>query len=61
MNSPTGILISAANRTQLMAYQMGTLTSFLPGFLLSVALVGLLFFSGIWYFRRTEKGFADVI
>ena len=31
----TGILISAANRSQLMAYQMGTLTSFLPGFLLS--------------------------
>ena len=31
----TGILISAANRTQLMAYQMGTLTSFLPAFLLS--------------------------
>ncbi len=31
----TGILISASNRTQLMAYQMGTLTSFLPGFLLS--------------------------
>jgi ABC-2 type transport system permease protein len=30
-----GILISAANRTQLMAYQMGTLTSFLPAFLLS--------------------------
>ncbi len=34
---------------------------YLPGFLLSVALVALLFFSGIWYFRRTEKGFADVI
>lgn len=31
----TGILISASNRTQLLAYQMGTLTSFLPGFLLS--------------------------
>ena len=31
----TGILISAANRSQLMAYQMGTLASFLPGFLLS--------------------------
>jgi ABC-2 type transport system permease protein len=30
-----GILISAANRSQLMAYQMGTLTSFLPAFLLS--------------------------
>ena len=31
----TGILISASFRTQLLAYQMGTLTSFLPGFLLS--------------------------
>ncbi len=31
----TGILISAANRTQLLAYQMGTLATFLPGFLLS--------------------------
>ena len=30
-----GILISAMNRTQLTAYQMGTLTSFLPAFLLS--------------------------
>jgi ABC-2 type transport system permease protein len=31
----TGILISASTRSQLMAYQMGTLVSFLPGFLLS--------------------------
>ena len=30
-----GIFVSACNRTQLMAYQMGTLTSFLPAFLLS--------------------------
>ncbi len=30
-----GIFISAAARTQLMAYQLGTLSSFLPGFLLS--------------------------
>jgi ABC-2 type transport system permease protein len=30
-----GIFISASNRTQLTAYQMGTLTSFLPAFLLS--------------------------
>ncbi len=30
-----GILISAVNRTQLTAYQLGTLTSFLPAFLLS--------------------------
>jgi lipopolysaccharide transport system permease protein len=34
---------------------------YLPGFLLSLGLVILLFLSGIWYFRRTEKGFADVI
>jgi ABC-2 type transport system permease protein len=31
----TGVLISAATRSQLAAYQMGTLVSFLPGFLLS--------------------------
>jgi ABC-2 type transport system permease protein len=31
----TGILISAANRSQLVAYQLGVMTSFLPGFLLS--------------------------
>jgi len=31
----TGILISAATRSQLAAYQLGTLVSFLPGFLLS--------------------------
>ena len=28
---------------------------------LSVVLVGLLCASGIWYFRRTEQSFADVI
>ena len=31
----TGILISSSTRSQLVAYQLGTLTSFLPGFLLS--------------------------
>jgi drug efflux transport system permease protein len=31
----TGVLISAATRSQLAAYQLGTLVSFLPGFLLS--------------------------
>jgi len=30
-----GVFISASTRSQLMAYQMGTLTSFLPAFLLS--------------------------
>ena len=34
---------------------------YLPGFLLSICLVALLFFSGLWYFRRTELYFADVI
>lgn len=34
---------------------------YLPGFILSIALVILLFFSGIWYFRKTERSFADVI
>jgi lipopolysaccharide transport system permease protein len=32
-----------------------------PGFSLSLALVALLFYSGIWYFRKTERTFADVI
>jgi len=32
-----------------------------PGFSLSAALVGLLLYSGIWYFRKTERTFADVI
>jgi lipopolysaccharide transport system permease protein len=32
-----------------------------PGFSLSLALVVLLLYSGIWYFRKTEKTFADVI
>jgi ABC-2 type transport system permease protein len=31
----TGIFVSASNRTQLLAYQWGFLTSFLPAFLLS--------------------------
>ncbi len=32
-----------------------------PGFTLSVGLVTLLFASGVWYFRKTERSFADVI
>jgi len=32
-----------------------------PGFSLSLALVILLLYSGIWYFRKTERTFADVI
>ena len=32
-----------------------------PGFLLSVLIVLIILFSGIWYFRKTERTFADVI
>ncbi|MBS1232664.1 MAG: type transporter [Nitrospirae bacterium] len=32
-----------------------------PGFLLSLALVAIIFLTGIWYFRKTERTFADVI
>lgn len=32
-----------------------------PGFLLSLILVGLLLVSGIYYFRKTERAFADFI
>ncbi|MEQ9485433.1 ABC transporter permease [Coleofasciculus sp. F4-SAH-05] len=34
---------------------------YLPGFTLSLGLVALLFASGIWYFRKVERTFADVI
>jgi lipopolysaccharide transport system permease protein len=32
-----------------------------PGFFISMSLVGFLFVSGIWFFRKTERAFADVI
>jgi lipopolysaccharide transport system permease protein len=34
---------------------------YLPGFLLSLGLVILVLLSGIWYFRKMERTFADVI
>jgi lipopolysaccharide transport system permease protein len=34
---------------------------YIPGFSLSLGLVVILLASGIWYFRRTERTFADVI
>ncbi|MFZ4378023.1 MAG: ABC transporter permease [Saprospiraceae bacterium] len=34
---------------------------YLPGFLLSLGVTGLLLWWGIWYFRRMERTFADVI
>ncbi|HAA29481.1 MAG TPA: phosphate ABC transporter permease [Cyanobacteria bacterium UBA8553] len=34
---------------------------YLPGFTLSLGLVALIFISGVWYFRKVERTFADVI
>jgi lipopolysaccharide transport system permease protein len=34
---------------------------YLPGFCISVLIAILLLFLGIWYFRRTERTFADII
>jgi lipopolysaccharide transport system permease protein len=34
---------------------------YMPGFVLSIGVVIVLFFSGIWYFRKMERRFADVI
>jgi len=34
---------------------------YLPGFILSLAVAASLFFSGVWYFRKTERTFADII
>jgi lipopolysaccharide transport system permease protein len=39
----------------------GESTLYWPGFTLSVVLVALSLVSGIWYFRKMEKTFADVI
>ena len=40
----------------------GTVSSlYLPGFLISAAISVLAFFSGVWFFRRTERFFADFI
>jgi homopolymeric O-antigen transport system permease protein len=39
----------------------GDVELYLPGLWLSVVLVGMLLTSGIWYFRKTERTFADVI
>ena len=36
-------------------------TLYLPGFLLSLLIVAFFVITGIWYFRKTERTFADVI
>jgi lipopolysaccharide transport system permease protein len=39
----------------------GNVGIFWPGFFVSLCIVGAIFAYGIWYFRKTEKTFADVI
>lgn len=39
----------------------GSSRLYIPGFVLSLALVVVLLVSGIWYFRKMERTFADVI
>jgi len=40
---------------------LGNIHPYWPGFVLSICLVVLLLASGLWYFRKTERTFADVI
>ena len=39
----------------------GNIPLYWPGFLLSLALISVILVTGIYYFRKTEKTFADVI
>ena len=40
---------------------LGTTNLYMPGFLLSIAVSILVLVLGIWYFRKIEKSFADII
>jgi lipopolysaccharide transport system permease protein len=39
----------------------GEHTIYLPGFLLSLGVLSALLSTGMWYFRKTERAFADII
>jgi lipopolysaccharide transport system permease protein len=39
----------------------GSAQLYIPGFILSVIVIAFFLWIGIWYFRKTEKTFADVI
>ena len=43
------------------AWVGGEHTVFRPGLAVSVAMAVILVVTGIWYFRKTERAFADVI
>lgn len=40
---------------------LGNSKIYVPGLMLSIILVSLIFISGLWYFRKTERTFADII
>jgi len=39
----------------------GNTSIYIPGFLTSIAISLLFLFIGVWYFRKMEKSFADII
>jgi lipopolysaccharide transport system permease protein len=39
----------------------GEFKIYVPGFILSLMVIAFFLWLGLWYFRKTEKGFADVI
>ena len=39
----------------------GSTPLYLPGFIVSIAISIFFLFIGVWYFRKTEKSFADII
>jgi lipopolysaccharide transport system permease protein len=39
----------------------GNNSFYLPGFLISLILIFIFLVSGVYYFRKTEKSFADLI
>jgi lipopolysaccharide transport system permease protein len=43
------------------AISRGVSEIYIPGFAASMAVIGPFLFLGIWYFRKTEKTFADII
>jgi lipopolysaccharide transport system permease protein len=63
--SPVGFSSSIVPEQWQLLYSLnpmvGVIDGYLPGFGLSLGLVALLFFSGVWYFRKMERTFADVI
>lgn len=75
--SPVGYESSTVNEKYLFYYSLNPMVGvidgfrwailggehqlYMPGILISVVLVALITYSGLWFFRKTEKTFADII